>query len=206
MSDQKNPSEEPIFVAGASVADDEGVLAEGALAAQGDHAVVIARFANPDAAQAVYQSLRDGESSGGYHVDGVLVANADDSGKVRIQKMTDHTSRNGLAWGAVAGAVIGLIFPPTILASAATLGAAGLVAGKVGNVLKKSAVADSLTEVITPGTSGIVALVALEDVEAVEKEMPEATAVKSVPVDDETANAIKAASATAEAAGVTESA
>ena len=130
--------------------------------------------------------------------DSVLVANADEQGKVHIQKMTDHTTRNGFAWGAVGGAVIGLIFPPTILVGAAAVGIAGAVVGKAGNVLKKSKVADELATVITPGTSGIVALVDITAVEKVTQAIPEASEVKAVPVDDETAEAVKQA---AKAAG-----
>ena len=74
--------------------------------------------------------------------------------------MTDHKTRNGFLWGAVGGAVIGLIFPPTILAAAVGVGIAGAAVGKAGNVMMKSEVADELASVITPGTSGIVALVA----------------------------------------------
>jgi uncharacterized membrane protein len=189
--------QEPVVVVAGAVADDQGVLAEGAVAAQGDHAIVVARFADMQAATAVYDSLRSGEAGGAYHIDGVLVVNADGSGKVHVQKMTDHHTRNGLAWGAVAGVVLGVIFPPTIIGSAVALGAAGAVVGKVGNQLQKGKVADAVKDVITPGTSGILALVQLADAPAVEKAMPQATAVQSVPVDAETTQAVKEAAAAA---------
>ena len=53
---------------------------------------------------------------------------------------------------------------------------------------------------ITPGTSGILCLVSAEAAEAVAKKMPDAQEVKTVPVDEETAGAIKAAAAAADAA------
>jgi len=98
----------------------------------------------------------------------------------------------------VAGAALAIIFPPTLLAGAVVGGAAGLALGKAGNLLKKGQVAAELASVITPGTSGIVALVAITAVDAVKQTIPQAKAVKSVPVDNETADAVKEA---AKAAG-----
>ena len=59
--------------------------------------------------------------------------------------------------------------------------------------MAKGAVADELAGVITPGTSGIIALVEVTAVDAVKAEIPEAKVVKSAPVDDETAAAVQAA-------------
>jgi len=191
-------ADQPVEVAAVVVGNEYGIEAEAAIAVQGSEAVLVARFADMDTAKAAYDALRDAEARGSIDIDGVLVANADEQGKVHIQKMTDHTTRKGFAWGAVGGAVIGLIFPPTILAGAAAVGIAGAVIGKAGNVLKKSKVADELASVITPGTSGIVALVDINAVEAVTETIPQASEVKAVPVDDETADAVKQA---AKAAG-----
>jgi len=192
--------DEPVDVAVAAVGDDLGVEAVAGIAVQGNEAILVAQFADMDAAKQAYYALLDAEAKRAIDIDGVLVANADYQGKVHIQKMTDHKTRNGFLWGAVGGAVIGLIFPPTILAAAAGVGIAGAVVGKAGNVMMKSEVADELAAVIAPGTSGIVALVNIAAVDAVKAAIPQATAVKSAPVSDETADAVKQA---AKAAGDT---
>ena len=59
------------------VADDEGILAEGAIGVSGNNAVLVARFANVDAAKAAYEGIVEAEKSGAIDIDGVLVANAD---------------------------------------------------------------------------------------------------------------------------------
>jgi uncharacterized membrane protein len=104
--------------------------------------------------------------------------------------MTDHKTRTGFIWGAVGGAVIGLIFPPAILASVLTIGVAGAALGKMGNTMTRAAVEADLSGVITPGTSGIVALVEIGAVDAAMAELPNARVVKSAPVDDATAAAV----------------
>jgi uncharacterized membrane protein len=204
MSDEtKNPAsvpDQPVEMAAAVVGDDGSVQAAGVVAVQDNYAVIVAQFADMDSARNAYEALIDAEINRAINIEGVLVANADYQGKVHIQKMTDHKTRNGFLWGAVGGAVIGLIFPPTILAGALGVGIAGAAIGKAGNVLMKSEVADELASVITPGTSGIVALVEITAVDAVKATIPQATVVKSAPVNDETAAAVKAA---AKAAGDT---
>ena len=190
--------EPPVDAAVVVAADDAGVEAVAGIAVQGNQALIVAQFADMDAAKAAYYALIDAEAKRGLYIDGVLVVKADDQGKIDVEKMTDHKTRNGFLWGAVGGAVIGLIFPPAILASAVGWGIAGAAVGKVGHTMAKGAVADELAGVITPGTSGIIALVEITAVDAVKAEIPEAKVVKSAPVDDATAAAVKDA---AKAAG-----
>jgi uncharacterized membrane protein len=196
MTDEKStPAAETddTVVIVAQVADDQGVLAEGAVAVQGNHVLLVARFADSTAAAAVYSDLQEGEIAGSYHIDGVLVVNADSAGKITIQKLTDHHTKRGLKWGIVAGVVAGIVFPPSILASAAWLGGAGLVVGKIGNVREKAKVEKAVADVITPGTSGILALIDVQDVPAVKEAIPQAQEVKTIPVDEATADAIEKA-------------
>lgn len=179
----------------AQLSDDAGVLAEGAVAVQGDSVLLVARFADTDAAQAVYEDLREGEAAGRFQIDGVLVVHADEHGSIKVQELTDHHTRRGLKWGVVAGVVAGIVFPPSILASAVTLGGAGAILGKVGNIREKGKVEKAVADVITAGTSGILALVELKDLPAVAASMPAAQQVATIPVDDATASAIEQAAA-----------
>ncbi len=198
MTDDKTTAaaDETVVIT-AEVADDKGVIAEGGVAIQGDHLLLVARFADPTVAAAVYDDLLNGEVAGKFHIDGVLVAKSDQGGNITIEKLTDHHTRRGLKWGIVAGVVAGIVFPPSILASAAVLGTAGAAAGKIGNVRQKAKVEKEVADVLTPGTSGILALITLEDLPAVKETMPQAQEVKTIPVDDTTAAAIeKAASDT----------
>ena len=200
MSEEKTPAPsdtETTIVAGV-IADDKGVLAEAAVATDGTHALVVARFANPDAARLTYEDLLYAEMDGALHIDGVLVVKADADGRLRVEKMTDHSTKTGLKWGIVGGVVAGIFLPATIIASAAVLGVAGMAAGKARNLSHRLDVEHALTDVITPGTSGILALVTAEDVPAVEKKMASAEKVESVTVDEKTASEIKDVAAAAD--------
>ena len=188
-------------VVAAQVADDQGVLAAGAVAAQGDQALLVARFADPDLAIATYDDLIDAEVAGLLEVDGVLVVKAGEDGKLHVQKMTDHSTRKGLKWGIVGGVVAAVFLPATIVAGAVALGVAGAAAGKARNLHHRVEVEKELAGVITPGTSGILCLVSAMDADAVAQKMPQAEQVKTVPVDAETAGAIKAAAVAAASQG-----
>lgn len=182
------------------VADQTGVLAEGAIGIKGEDAIVVASFADMVSAKGAYAALVAAEMAGALDIEGVLVVSADADGKIDIVKMTDHKTRNGFLAGAVAGAVVGLIFPPTLLAGAVWGGVAGGAIGKLRNLGARNAVANDLAKVMTPGSSGIIALARLAQVPQVEAALPNPTAVKSAPVSDEAAAAVKAA---AQASGAT---
>ena len=184
-----------VVIAAAVIEDDKGVIAQGAIAAQGDHALVVAQFADDRAAREIYQNLITAEIEGALHIDGVLVVHADADGRIHVDKMTDHSTRTGLKWGVVGGIVAGVFLPATIVAGAVTLGVAGAAAGKARNLSRRLDVEKQLKEVITPGTSGILALVVATEAKAVEAKMPAAKVVKTVPVDESTASAIEAAAA-----------
>jgi uncharacterized membrane protein len=197
MTDNTTPADEPIVGATGVIADDQGVLAEGGIAVQGNQALLVARFADMDAASVAYEALREAEAQRAIDIQGVLVVDADYQGKIKVRKLTDHHTRKGLAWGAVAGAALAIVFPATILAGAALGGVIGAAAGKVGNIKAKSDIAKELADVITPGTSGIVAVVDITAVDAVTQAIPDAAEVKTVPVDADTAAALTSAATAA---------
>jgi uncharacterized membrane protein len=199
MTKDQDPQDDVVVVGGV-IADEQGVLAEAAVAAQGDHAVIVARFANTTAALEAYEMLREAEVERGIHIDGVLAVKADANGKLHVEKMTDHSTRNGLAWGIVGGVVAAVFLPATIIGGAIALGAAGAAAGKARNLYHRLEVEKELADVITPGTSGILALVSAPHVNEVTEALPEAEEVKAVPVDEDAASAIKDAAKEAEPA------
>ena len=140
MTDQTKDTaapQPPVDTVVAVAGDEAGIEAVAGISVQGNQALLVAQFADMDSAKTAYYALVDAEAKRAIDIQGVLVANADYQGKIHIQKMTDHTTRTGLKWGLIGGAVIGLIFPPTIIAGAVGAGIAGAAVGKAGNVLKK---------------------------------------------------------------------
>jgi uncharacterized membrane protein len=189
-----------VAVVATVVTDDTGVEAAAAVATDGTNVLLVAEFADPAAAMETYQALVNAEISGAVEVSGVLVVNADATGKVHVQKVTDHSSKTGLKWGIVGGVVLGVIFPPSIIGSAAALGITGGVLGKLRQEHHKSQLGAGLEGALAPNSSGILVLATLPAVPAVKQTMPKATKVTQVPVDGTTATAITEAAKQAPAA------
>ena len=208
MTDEQQTPQE-VDAAVAAEADDTGATVVGAVAADGevqavggvvtdyDNAVLVAAFADEDAAYSAYEALQDAEASGGLGIEGVLVVKTDENDRLKVQKMTDHSTKTGAKWGAVGGVLLGIFFPPSIIAATVGTAVVGGVLGKMRNEWHKSEASAALTGALGPNESGILALVSAGDVAAVRAKMPQATKVRSAGVDDATAQNIKDAAAQA---------
>ncbi len=181
-----------------AVGNDEGIAAVGAIDTDYCNTVMVAAFAHPDAARAAYMGLLDASIKGQLRIDGVLAVHTDAEGKIHVDKMTEHSTKTGLKWGAVGGLVLGVLFPPTVIASSVAWGTVGAALGKLRNVHHKSQVAEQLQGSLGPNQSGILALVHAVDVDRVKAQMPEATKVTSAEVDEATAKDIEVAAREAE--------
>jgi uncharacterized membrane protein len=129
------------------------------LVTDGAHSLIVAQFPTQEDAEAAYRQLQEIERTSPLKIDGVVIASCDAEGKIHLGKVTEHSTKTGLKWGVVGGAILGVIFPPSILASAAALGTAGAALGKARNVFNRQGLADKLAGVMEPNTAGIMALV-----------------------------------------------
>ena len=164
----------------------------------GAYTLFVADFADTDTAWEAYEALKSLEDGATIEIEGVIVVKRDAEGKVEIQKVTDHSTRHGLKWGVVGGVVLGVIFPPSILGSAAVLGAAGATAGKVREIRNRGELAEELQDAIDPGHSGIVALVSDPGAVEIRKALAKADAIVEKAVDKVAADDIKAAASEAD--------
>ena len=101
-------------------------------------------------------------------IDAVVVVHNSD-GKVRFEETADPSGKTWAKRGAIAGGVVGLIFPPSIIASALVGGAAGGVWGKVRDKGFKDEDLKAIGESLEPGTSAIIAIARDRVVEQLEK-------------------------------------
>ncbi|MDF2735839.1 MAG: hypothetical protein K0S97_2463 [Chloroflexota bacterium] len=160
------------------------------LITDGAYSLIVARFPTTDSAEDAYRTLTDLERRSSLRIDGVVVASRDADGKVHLGKVTEHSTKTGLKWGLVGGVALGLIFPPSILAGAVAGGAIGAAIGKVGNLSSRSDLSKELEGVLTPGSSGVIALVEDTAVVEIQKALAEADAIVTKAVDKQLAAAI----------------
>jgi uncharacterized membrane protein len=157
------------------------------LVSDGAHTLIVAQFPTMEEAQGAYEVLKELERTTSLQIDGVVVASCDAEGKVHLGQVTDHSTKTGLKWGVVGGAILGIVFPPSILGSAVGLGVAGATLGKVRNVFHRSGLADELAGVMTPNSAGIVALVQDTAVVKVREALDKADRIVTKAIDEQVA-------------------
>jgi uncharacterized membrane protein len=176
---------------------DELVM-EAAAVTDGGYTLFVADFNDTETAWEAYELLKDAEDGRHVEIEGVLVVKREADGTVEVQKATDHSTRRGLTWGVVGGVALGVLFPPSILGSAAVLGAGGAAIGKAREVHHRRELAEELEGAIAPGHSGILALVSDPGVLEIRKALAKANGIVESAVDDVLAADIKAAAKEAE--------
>lgn len=164
----------------------------------GVYALIVADFADTEAALEAYDLLKEIEDGRTLSVEGAIVVAKSTDGELTVQHATDHSTRRGAAWGAVGGAVLGVIFPPSILGSALVVGLIGAAVGKGRTRHHKNELAQELHDAIDPGHSGLVALVSDPGAVEIQKALEKADRIVRKAVDDVAVADIKAAAKDAE--------
>jgi uncharacterized membrane protein len=195
MADETEPT------ASADAAADDTTDVSAAVVTDGAYALVVADFSDIDAAWEAYDELDRAVDAASLkiEIEGVLVLKKGGDGTVEVQKLTDHSTRRGLGWGVVGGVVLGVLFPPTIIGSAAVLGAAGAGIGGLQKRHHRKELAEELTDAIDPGHSGLVLLVSDPAAVELQKALAKADHIVQKAVDKAAAEEIKAEAKAAEA-------
>jgi uncharacterized membrane protein len=114
----------------------------------------IGTYPSEVAARADYDVVKDLHKAGAVGTYDAAVVTKDDAGKVHVNK--DETATRRGAWGGAAvGAVVGILFPPALIGSAAVGAAVGGVGGHLWSGMSRADVKE-LGEVIDEGQAELV--------------------------------------------------
>jgi uncharacterized membrane protein len=133
-------------------------------------------------------------------IDAAVVVHTLD-GKVKFEETADPSGKRWAKRGAIAGGIVGLIFPPSLLASAAIGGGAGAIWGKVRDKGFKDDELKEIGESMEPGSSAIVAIAEDHVIERLQKGLEGYERIARHTVSAEAAMAITAEAAEGEQAG-----
>ncbi len=120
--------------------------------------VFVATYATEDGAAAAAKDFKAAQREGAIDLIDAAVIVHTAEGKVKFDETADPSGKKWAKRGAIAGGVVGLIFPPSIIVSAAVGAGAGGVWGKVRDKGFKD---DDLKEIgnsLPPGSSAIIAV------------------------------------------------
>lgn len=116
--------------------------------------IYVATYPDEVAAQDDYQVVKDLHSGGLVGAYDAAVVTKDSRGKVHENK-DETATRHGAWWGVAAGAAVGVLFPPSVLVTAAAGGVIGGVSGHLAKGMSRSD-AKQLGDFIDPGQAGLV--------------------------------------------------
>ena len=120
--------------------------------------VFVAAFGNEAQAGVALKDFRAMDREGSIDlIDAAVVVHGTD-GKVHFEETADPSGKKLAKRGAIAGGLIGLIFPPSIIAGAVIGGAGGGVWGKIRDKGFKDEDLKAVGESLDPGTSAIIAI------------------------------------------------
>lgn len=171
-----------------------------AAVSDGAYTLIVADFSDTDMAWEAYEALKSVEDGRTVEIEGVVVVTKSADGRLQVLKATDHSTKSGLKWGLVGGIALGVIFPPSILGSAAVAGSAGALAGKLRQRHHHGEIEQQLENAIPPGHSGLLALVSDPGAVKIRKALERADAIIESTIDKVEADDIKAAAKEAEQA------
>src|SRR5436190_15691154 len=129
----------------------------------------VATFSNESEAGEALEDFKGMDREGSIElIDAAAIVHGAD-GKVRFEETADPSGKKWAKRGAIAGGLVGLIFPPSIIASAAVAGAGGGLWGKVRDKGFKDDELKAVGEELPPGSSAIIVVAEDRVVEQLEK-------------------------------------
>jgi uncharacterized membrane protein len=118
----------------------------------------IATFGDEVQAGQVLKDFKTMDKEGSIDLIDAAVIVHTQEGKVKFEETADPSGKKWGKRGAIAGGVVGLIFPPSIIASAVVGGGAGAIWGKVRDKGFKDEDLKAVGESMPPGSSAIIAV------------------------------------------------
>ena|SRR5947209_1750823 len=121
-------------------------------------AVVLAVYPSEAQSRDALTQLQTMEGQGTIDLIEVAIVTKDEAGKIHVLDTADVGTRKGSRRGLIAGAVVGLIFPPSIIAGAIGGGAAGALYGHFRDKGFNNKELAQAGEDLQPGQSGVIAV------------------------------------------------
>lgn len=128
-------------------------------AGNGNKDILVARFTTVVGADEAVKTLQAQEKEGLLDIENTAVVTRNAWGKIDVRNVEEGSAWEGAKIGALVGGALGIIFPPSILASAALGGLVGGLATKMRETGFNPGTLHAMGESLEPGTSLLVTVI-----------------------------------------------
>jgi uncharacterized membrane protein len=126
--------------------------------------LVAASYSSTEAADTILKMIQDMKKAGRINIEDAAVVTKTDDGKLKVEETKELTGRKGARRGAIILGAIGLIFPPSFIASVLVGGGVGALAGKLRDSGIKTDQFEQFANDLQPGQAAVLVLAHSESV------------------------------------------
>ena len=131
--------------------------------------VLAAKYPDADHAQTILTMLESMHHALTIDMDDAVMLTREPDGKIKTHETTDVTTRKGAKRGLIAGAILGVIYPPSLLVTALAGGGIGALWGKAKDSGVKHDDIQKLSDSLTEGQAALIVLVSETSAETTQR-------------------------------------
>lgn len=131
--------------------------------------VLAAKYPDADHAQTILTMLESMNHALTIDLDDAVMLTRELDGKIKTHETTDVTTRKGAKRGVIAGAILGVIYPPSLLVTALAGGGIGALWGKAKDSGVKHDDIKKLSDSLTEGQAALIVMVSEATAEATQR-------------------------------------
>ncbi len=134
-----------------------------------DYVLLAAKYPNEEHAQAILDMLESMHHAVTIDLHDAVMLTKEPDGKIKTHETTDVSTLKGAKRGLIAGAVLGVIYPPSLIVTALAAGGVGALWGKAKDSGVKHDDIKELADSLTSGQAAIIVLVSHKSAEGTQR-------------------------------------
>ena len=134
-----------------------------------DYVLLAAKYPNEEHAKTILDMLESMHHALTIDLNDAVMLTKEPDGKIKTHETTDVSTRKGAKRGLIAGAVLGVIYPPSLIVTALAGGGIGALWGKAKDSGVKHDDIKELADSLTPNQAAIIVMVSENTAEATQR-------------------------------------
>ena len=156
--------------------------------------LIVGAYDHESEAVGALEEVQQLATAGSADIHGAVVVSRDQDGTITVPGMAGDTTGRTAGWGTLAGAAVGVLFPPSVIGGALVGGAAGMLTGRRRNRSMR-AISDAIANTLPPSSSGLIAITDTERMDDIDRVLRASRRVTKNEIDDDVVEKLRAASA-----------